>query len=358
MLKNYFKTAWRNLLKNKTSSFINISGLAVGMSVAMLIGIWIWDELSFDKYHQNYSRIVQVMQKEKFLGATKVWNHLPYLLVNELKTGYKSDFKHIVAVTESEGYSLSAGETKIAKAGLFVEASAPEMFTLKMEKGSWNCLQDPHSILLSASAAKALFGNGDPMGKLVNLRNVWDANINLSVKVTGVYEDLPQNTPLAEVRYFLPWDLYASNNSGIANYGWEDHRFSIYAELQPGADFDKVAARIKDAELNVIKGLDNSKAEVAANPQLFLHPMAKWHLYSDFKDGVADHGPIQFVWLVGIIGGFVLLLACINFMNLSTARAGQRAKEVGIRKVMGSLRGQLVNQFLSESLLVVLFAFA
>src|SRR5258705_8823061 len=108
MIKNYFKIAWRNLFANKTSSFINITGLAVGMAVAMLIGLWIWDELSFNKYHQNYHRIVQVMQKEKFLGATKVWDQMPYLLVNELKTNYKDDFKHIVTAIPTEGYLLSS----------------------------------------------------------------------------------------------------------------------------------------------------------------------------------------------------------------------------------------------------------
>src|SRR5882724_8725085 len=131
MLKNYFITALRNLRKNKAHSFINIAGLSVGMAVAMLIGLWIWDELSFNKYHQNYDRIVQVMQKEKFLGANKVWDNLPYLLINELKTNFKDDFKHIVAAIPTDGYSLLSREKKLSTAGLFIDASAPEMLTLK-----------------------------------------------------------------------------------------------------------------------------------------------------------------------------------------------------------------------------------
>ncbi|HMH24692.1 MAG TPA: ABC transporter permease [Puia sp.] len=357
MFKNYFKTAWRNLLKNKTSSSINISGLAVGMAVAMLIGLWIWDELSFNKYHQNYDRIVQVMQKEKFLGATRVWDHMPWLLVNELKTSYKDDFKHIVTAISTEGYSLSSGEKKLSTPGLFIEAAAPEMLTLRMLKGSWSGLGSPHSILLSASVAKALFGDADPVGKPVNLNNNWDAHDKSDVKVTGVFEDLPQNTRFNGVKFFLPWELYAANNSFIRSTGWEDHRFEIYAELQPNADLSRVDARIRDFELNIIKQLNNSRDEVAANPRLFLHPMSKWHLYADFKDGLAEQGAVQFVWLVGIIGAFVLLLACINFMNLSTARSEKRAKEVGIRKAIGSLRGQLIRQFFSESFLVVALAF-
>jgi ABC-type antimicrobial peptide transport system permease subunit len=155
----------------------------------------------------------------------------------------------------------------------------------------------------------------------------------------------------------LPWDLYVSNNKGITQKGWDDHRLNIYVELQPGIGLNQVAAVIKDAELKAIRKLDNLREEVASDPEILLHPMNKWHLYSDFKEGVANRGPVQFVWLVAIIGAFVLLLACINFMNLSTARSAKRSKEVGIRKAIGSLRSQLVKQFFSESFLVVLFAF-
>ncbi len=249
MIRNYFKIAWRNLLTNKTSSFINISGLAVGIAVAILIGLWIGDELTFNKYHQNYNRIVQVMQKEKFLGSTKVWKHMPYLLVNELKTNYKNDFKQMVTAIPTESYTLSFGEKKLSKRGLFIGAEAPEMLTLKMMEGSWAGLNRPAIlILLSASVAKALFGDTDPVGKFLNLYNNWDANGKLDVKVTGVYEDLPRNTSFNEVQFFLPWDLYVSKNSWIVNNGWDDHRFEIYAQLQPTARFVAVDARIKDAE--------------------------------------------------------------------------------------------------------------
>ncbi len=358
MFRNYFKIAGRNLFKNKVHSFINIAGLSVGMSVAMLIGLWIWDELSFDKYHQNYDRIIQVMQKQRFLGGINVWTHLPYRLVNELKTNYQNDFKYIVTATEAEDHPLSVGERKISETGMFIEANAPEMLTLKMLKGSWAGLKDPHSILLSASAAKALFGDTDPMDKPVRINNDWDVNDKIDVKVTGVYEDLPQNTQFHEIQFFSPWDLYAAiNKDWLSSMEWDNHHFLIYAEMQPNADFDKVAAKIKDVELKIIKRLDKMSGEVASNPQILMHPMSKWHLYSNFKDGVAERGPIQFVWLVGIIGGFVLLLACINFMNLSTARSEKRAKEVGIRKTIGSARRQLIHQFFSESFLVVILAF-
>jgi len=357
MIKNYLKIAWRNLIKNRVSSFINIGGLAVGMTVAMLIGLWIWDELSFNKYHQNYDRIVQITQKQKFLGSVKVWERMPYRLVNELRTNYQSNFKHIITATETANYYLSEGENKISQTGQYIEAAAPEMLTLKMLRGSWSALNDPHSVLLSASTAKKLFGNSDPLDKTVNISNTWDVHSTTAIKVTGIYEDLPQNTQFHETQFFMPWDLYAAGNNQLNSTAWDDHRFLIYAEIQSNTDFNKVAASIKDAELKVIRHLDNMKHEVDSKPEILLNPMKNWHLYSSFKDGAADSGPIRFVWLIGIIGGFVLLLACINFMNLSTARSEKRAVEVGIRKAIGSARQQLIGQFFSESMLVAFFAF-
>jgi len=357
MFRNYFKMAWRNLVKNKASSSINVAGLAVGMAVAVLIGLWIWDELSFNKYHQNYDRIVQLVQKEKFPGNINVTDHMPYRLVDELKTNYRGNFKHILTATEPGNYYLSTGEKKIVQTGQYIEAGAPEMLTLKMLRGSWGALNDPHSILLSASAAKAIFGNTSPLDKTMKVSNTWDVHTTTDVKVTGIYEDLPQNAQFHPIQFFMPWELYAAADKRLSTMTWDDHRFLIYAELQPGADLDKVSANIKDAELKVIRHLDDMKREVAANPEILLNPMKNWHLYSNFKDGVADKGPIQFVWIVGIIGGFVLLLACINFMNLSTARSEKRAAEVGIRKAIGSARGQLISQFFSESLMVALLAF-
>src|SRR3569833_169890 len=170
----YVKIAIRSLRKNKAHSFINITGLSVGMAVVMLIGLWIWDELSFNKYHKNYDRIAQVIQKEKFLGNIKVWERMPYRLVNELKTNYQNDFKHIVTAISTEGLSLSFDEKRISPQGLFISDGAPEMFTLKMLHGSWAGLKDPHSILLSASAAKSLFGNEYPINKTLIINDDWD----------------------------------------------------------------------------------------------------------------------------------------------------------------------------------------
>ncbi|WP_310587644.1 ABC transporter permease [Fibrella rubiginis] len=266
-----------------------------------------------------------------------------------MKTKYPNDFKRVLKAWGIVDHIVAVGDDKLSLTGAFIEAEAPDMLTLHMLKGTRAGLQDLSSVLLSTSAAKALFGNTDPMGKVVKINNAMDA------KVTGVYEDLPHSTEFHEVKFFAPWDLYVSANPWIKEQGWANNFIRTWAELQPNVDVDKLSAKIKDIKL---KNITNNKEQLAFNFQIFLHPMSKWHLYSEFdKQGNNTGGLIQYVWLFSIIGGFVLLLACINFMNLSTARSEKRAKEVGIRKAVGSLRGQLIGQFFSESFLVVMLAF-
>ena len=367
MLRNHLLTALRGLTRARTHALINIGGLAVGMAISILIGLWIKDELSYDKYHKNYDRIVRVLQKEEFLGKQHVWEHLPFILLTTLNTTYSQPFRHIVPAIDANGLNLTAGTasagaastgtTTLRATGWFAGKAAPEMFSLHMLSGTQNGLNNLHSILLAATTAKALFGQNNPIGKTVTLEDQWDPANKTPVTVTGIYADLPFNTRLHDVQYLLPWDLYVSNNSFLQQESWKDHRINIFAELNPGADLEKTQAAIAPLELNILKGLANAKDELAAQPGLLLHPMRDWHLFSNFKEGEVDRGPVQFVWMMGIIGAFVLLLACINFMNLSTARSERRAREVGIRKAIGSLRSQLIRQFYIESLLVVLIAF-
>jgi ABC-type antimicrobial peptide transport system permease subunit len=348
MIKNYLKIAWRNLIKNKASSAINIGGLAVGMAVAMLIGLWIYDELSFDKNFKNYNRITQVLQNNTMNGEIGTGNSVPWPMGDELRKNFGGDFKHITMATYNGGHILTYGEKKLKINGTYFEPPALEMLSFKMLKGNKNGLKDPLSILLSESTAKAYFGNVDPMDKIMKIDN------NLVVKVTGVYEDLPNNSSFAGVNFVAPWEQF-SNANGLKKQAdtWRCNCYFTYAELADNADIQKVSAKIRDIKLTKV-----NKIELKQKNQVFLNPMKNWHLYSDFKNGIIVGGRIQYVWLFGIIGVFVLLLACINFMNLSTARSEKRAKEVGIRKAIGSLRLQLIYQFLSESLLVVVFAFA
>ena len=340
MIKNYFKIAWRNLFKNKTSSFINISGLAVGMAVVMLIGLWIFDELSFNRYHKNYDRIVKVMDHQARHGQNNTNDVLPVPIGATLQSNYGNDFKFVAMVRETEEHVISSVDKKFTQEGNYMQPDAPEMFSLEMIYGNRSGLKDPNSILLSNRLAKKLFGNVDPVGKVVQI----DANAD--VKVTGVFKDLPENSEFRTTTFIAPFDLAHFNKTD-----WGNFNMNIYAQLNPNADMEKVSAKIK----NLLAGKNKDQE---ATHHLFLQPMSKWHLYSAFENHVAvTSEQMRFIWFYGMIGVFVLLLACINFMNLSTARSEKRAKEVGIRKAVGSLRSQLIQQFYGESLLISFFAF-
>jgi hypothetical protein len=204
MIKNYFTIAWRNLIKSKGFSAINIGGLAVGMAVAILIGLWIHDELSFNKYHQNYNRIAQVMLKGNFNGQRFASSALPRPLEFELRNKYGSPFKNIVMSRWDEEHILSVDDKKISRFGRFMQEGAPEMLSLQMQMGNWSGLKDPHSIMLSFSAAKALFGDEDPLNKMMRIDNQMD------VKVTGVYSDLPYNSDFKNLKFISSWDLNLS----------------------------------------------------------------------------------------------------------------------------------------------------
>src|SRR4030095_12249902 len=350
MIKNYFKIAWRNLVKSKGYSAINIGGLAVGMAVAMLIGLWVYDELSFNKYHKNYDRIAQVMQHATFnKGKTETQVANPALMGPELRAKFGSDFKYVMQTSWTGSHLLSLGNQHFSKVGNFYESDFPEMLSLKMLKGTRAGLKDPYSIMLSVSTAGAIFGKDDPINKTLKLDR------NNDVKVTGVYEDLPDNTSFRDIKIMLPWRLWEIQNQWAKEMEepWGSNFTQTYVQIADNADMEKVSAKIRNIKLNNV-----SEEEKKYQWVVFLQPMGKWNLYNEFKNGVNTGGNIRYVRLFGIIGIFVLILACINFMNLATARSEKRAKEVGIRKTVGSLRWQLIKQFFAESYLVVLFAFA
>jgi len=346
MLKNYLQIAWRNLVKNRLHSFINITGLAAGIAVAILIGLWIWDELAFDRYHRNYDHIAQVMQNQTANGIIKTQNGVPIPLGEELKMNYGSHFKYIVLSSRTKAHLLATGDKQLIKRGNFMEPSAPDMLTLKMLKGTRMGLTEPASVLLSHSLSQSLFGESDPVGRLLTL------DAKLSVKVTGVYEDLPNNTTFNNVAFIATWELYLTQDDWpkSAKDRWNINSFQLFAQIAGPEEMTTISAKIRNA-------ITHRTGPLVYKPELFLQPMNRWHLHSEFKNGVSEGGRVQYVWLFGIIGGFVLLLACINFMNLSTAKSEKRAKEVGIRKTIGSLRGQLIGQFFCESFLVTLLAF-
>lgn len=350
MFRSYFKIGWRTLLKHKGYSFINIGGLAVGIAVAMLIGLWIKDELSFNKSHRNYDRVAQVMQHQTFNGVVGTQSSIPYPLAEGIRTKYGEDFQYLSMASWTGDHILSYGETNLAKSGNYMQPDGPHILDLQMISGSRDGLREPGSILLSQSVAKSIFGDEDPMNKLMRIDNRMD------VKVTGIYEDIPANSNFGNMTFIAPWDLYVSTQNWVKSARdesqWGNNSFQLFAQLADHADMEKVSERIRSIKYDAV-----GEDEKIFNAEIFLHPMKDWHLQSRWENGVHSGGFIQYVWLFGIVGIFVLLLACINFMNLSTARSEQRAKEVGIRKSIGSVKRQLIGQFLSESFMVVVIAF-
>jgi putative ABC transport system permease protein len=346
MLKNYFTIAWRNLLKSKVYSTINIVGLATGMAVAILIALWIWDELSYNNYHRNHQTIAQVMTTQTFNGETGTGQAVAMPIGTELRNKYGSDFKAVSMASWNFGHILGAGEKKISADGMWVEPIFPTMLSIQMLKGNINGLKDPSAILLCNSLAKSLFGAADPINKTVRLDNRFD------FKVTGIYEDFPRNTSLYSTRLLLPWDKYITTEKWLKESmaQWGNHSWQCFVQVNDHRNIVKTSDKIKKASMIHLNAAQDGVEE------LVLQPMDNWRLYNEFKNGRVVGGRIQFVWLFGVIGVFVLLLACINFMNLSTARSEKRAKEVGIRKTVGSLRPQLIKQFLTESIVVAFLA--
>ena len=319
------------------------------MAVAMIIGLWIYDELSFNKYHQNYDKIGRAMQMQTQNGNVLTIPYMPMPMGEELKTKYGNNFKYLAMASWEGEHILSVGTKNLSKSGNYIDVEAPKMLSLKMLQGTNEGLKNPNSILLSETTAKAFFGETNPINQTMKIDN------KLNVKVTGVYEDLPFNTEFKNLKFIAPWDLYVSSEPWLQKLKkdrvWDNNSYQVFAQIADNVDFETVNKRILRSKYKNL-----TKEEQKFDARIFMHPMKDWHLKSNWVNGVNTGGLIDYVWLFGIIGIFVLILACINFMNLSTARSEKRAKEVGVRKAIGSARGQLIMQFMSESMLVAFLA--
>ncbi|MBX2922484.1 MAG: ABC transporter permease [Chitinophagaceae bacterium] len=344
MFKNYLKIAWMHLSNNKGISFINIIGLATGMTFASLIGLWIYYETSFDSFHKHGDRIALVLKHTLFNGKKNTQESTPMPLHDELKSNYP-EVEHATRIDWGGVHSLAVENNRFSKNGRFADPDFLQMFTFPMIKGNLNtALNDPSSIVLTASLAKALFGDADPMNKIIRFDNEYD------LKVTGVLKDVPANSTI-RFDYIVPYAFAVQTSEFIKNNSknWGNNFMMNMVELRDGASMEDFSKKI--GQLNTLRD------PRMKNQTLFLHPMSKWHLYNDYKDWVNTGGKIEYVRLFGLVGIFILLIACINFMNLATARYEKRAKEVGIRKALGSSRRQLIVQFFSESVLTSVFAF-
>ena len=351
MIRNYLKIAWRNLVKSKVYSFINVFGLAVGMAVAILIGLWINDEMSANKHHANYATLYQVKMHQTFDGRRGTQDALPFPIGEELKSRYP-DFKGVAMCDWGSTRSLLVGNNKFLKFGHFIGSDAMDMFSIQVTNGDKQPLKEPYSIVLTEETAEALFGKQDPVGKVVKVDNTMD------LKVTAVVKKQPKNASL-QYDYLIPWQLQEKIYDWIPKFhktNWGNNSWQTFVQLKDGVDPEKTNAKIKNIVLNHFK--EDQLMQKSIKPEVFVHPMEKWRLYSDFTEGKNTGGFIRYVKLFGIFGIFVLVIACINFMNLSTARSEKRAKEVGVRKAVGSARKQLISQFLSESILIAFMSLA
>ncbi|NOT74676.1 MAG: FtsX-like permease family protein [Cyclobacteriaceae bacterium] len=339
MIKSYFKMTLRSLMKNKGYSFINIIGLSTGIAVAILVGLWMKDELSFDSYFSNHESIAEVMVVQSNEGQSSTGTTISSMIADPLQTKYGSDFQSMSLASYESEYFMSVEDRMLSSTGMSVQKSFPEMFTLNMIQGTRGALSDPSTMLISMSLSKSLFGEANPINKTIRLNNKFDMTIG------GVFEDFPNNTTFSNTKFLLPWEHPDNYNNSITE--WRNHHCLMFVQLEDPANINEVIEKIKGLPMPYITGWKE---------ELTLQPLDRLHLYNEFKEGKSVNGRIELVWMLGIIGGFILLLACINFMNLSTARSEKRAKEVGIRKTIGSVRSQLISQFLVESIVVAMIS--
>ena len=344
MLHNYFKIAIRSLIKNSAYSFINIGGLAIGIASSILILLWVVDEYSYDTFHKNYESIYRLYQNQQWAQGIGTGNSMPFPMKEAVKNK-SSQVKYVVMTNWGEGNMLLVGDKRLNKLGLSASEDFFNMFSFNMVKGDpGTALSDPNSIVITESTAKSFFDDEDPINQLIKIDN------GEEMKVTGVIKDVPKQS-FFRFDYVLPFAYYEATQGWVrrSKDNWDNNSFQMYVQLQPGAEEADVNNSIK----NIIKD-NNPKAPTAT---VFLHPMSKWRLYSNFENGKNTGGLIDYVQLFTAIAIFLMIIACINFMNLATARSESRAREVGIRKSVGSRRKELIFQFLGESLMITLISF-
>ena len=339
MIKNFFKIAVRNILRNKGFSFINISGLAIGMASAVLILLWIQNEMSYDNFHANENQLYQAWNRGKFDNKLQCWSTTPKILGPTLKHDYP-EIEKITRVNWGNNFLFSVGEKRLTVYGTMVDPDFLTMFSFPLVNGNKNtALNNVYSIIVTQQLAKKLFGKEEAIGKVIKLDN------RDNFTVTGVMKDLPNNTEF-DFEYLLPWQYMSVRHWDDSS--WDNNSTKTYLQLKPNTSIAALNSKIKNITIDHLNG----KEQI----EIFLYPLSRLHLYSKFENGVVVGGKIDMVRLFAIIAAFILLIACINFMNLSTARSEKRAREVGIRKVVGAQKGTLVGQFLGESILLAFLA--
>jgi putative ABC transport system permease protein len=341
MIRNYLKVAFRNLTRNGVYSFINIVGLAVGLGCSILISLWVFDELSYDRFQPKLNRLSQLWINATYDGKVNTFQSVPYPSYLEIRNE-DSRIKNTTIANWGGESLLTAGEKRMSKKSFYVGEEFLEMFQFHLLFGQADkVLDDPNSIVLTVSTARALFGTDDAIGKSVKVDNAKE------LTVTGILEDVPSNSSF-EFDCLMPHKLQVVEID--ENNSWGDYSYQVFIELQPGVTITEVNEKIK--------GLLIKKGQTDVPREFFLHPMERWRLHTSFENGKESGGTIDYVIGFSAIAIFILVIACINFMNLATARSERRAREVGVRKSIGSRRRELIVQFLGESILLTTIGFA
>ncbi len=338
MIKNYFKVAFRQLIKNKGYSFLNIMGLSLGMACALLILLWVYDEYQYNKFHKNYSTLYKILENQTYEGKTYTFAALP----GKFGPAIKQELPEMKYVSRSDWgtrHLFSLGDKSIYETGLYVDPDFLKMFSFKLLKGdAATLLTDPTSIIVTDKMAEKFFGKEDPIGKTLKV------NGDQSYTIKGLVKEPPLSSSI-RFAWLASFKIYEDRNTWLQE--WGNNGIQTFVELNKGVDPQQLNKKLK----NFISSKDTS---AIAKP--FLFAMDDWRLRSNFEEGKQAGGRITTIRMFTLIAIIIIVIACINFMNLSTARSEQRAREVGVRKAMGAGRGMLIRQFFSESVLMSLVA--
>ena len=356
MLKNYFKIAWRNLSRNRSHAFINLIGLAIGIACCLLIMLWVVDELSYDKWYEKSSRIYRPVVEIKFGGAHRNFAVAPAPMAGALMSDFPEietavRFRQIGSVIVSKDAERSGKEEVV-----FADSTLLDVFSFKLLKGNpKTALAAPNTVVITEAIARKYFPNDEAMGQKLEL----DGEMELTV--TGVIEDIPHNS-----HFDYPIYISMTSQEEGQNQIWVSNNFNTYYVLREGVDAQAFEAKVYPYFMKTyvapqveqflgqsIEELEKSGSFIRYTSQ----PLEDIHLNSDLEVEMGVNGSIQYVWLFSIAALFILVIACVNFMNLSTARSALRAKEIGVRKVLGSIRSNLISQFLVEAMLMTALAF-
>ncbi|MEZ4900871.1 MAG: ABC transporter permease [Spirosomataceae bacterium] len=338
MLQNYLKIAWRNIWKNKTFSFLNVLGLSLGMACSLLIMLWVQSELSMDRFHKNDARLYRVMENQYYSGQINTYPSTPGILAENIV----KDIPEIQMASQflwEEQPLFTVGTIFEKEKGRYVQGDFLRMFSFDLEKGNPNtALKRPDGVVISKKLAQKYFKGQDPIGKSIKINNTEN------MMVTGILKDIPASSSI-QFDFLMSYDHWLKTNEWAKEWGNNGPR--CYILLAPNANIAKVNAKIK----GYIKTKNKN-----SNVELFLQNYGESYLYSNWDSGVQDGGRIEYVRIFSLVAIFILFIACINFMNLATARSVKRGKEIGIRKVVGAVKRALMGQFIGESILLAFFS--